>query len=340
MSKRRTGCGGCLVRLLLAAVVLAVVAGGVFYYALFQPYQGFQNEAFIEIPMGTATRAIADQLTKAGVVRAPWQFLLARAVRPGDALQAGEYRFTKPASVWSVYDRISRGDVFFYELKVPEGSNMFDIAANIERLGIVSADDFLKVARDPALIKDLAPDAPTLEGYLFPSTYHLTRHITALQVCRMMTETFRKKWQQIAKPSEVASVNKAVTLASLVEKETAVAAERPTVAGVYMNRLRTGMALDCDPTTIYAALLEHRYRGTIYRSDLDSTNAYNTYKHAGLPPGPIANPGAEALKAAVSPASTTYVYFVAKGDGSGGHNFATTMEEHERNVQQYRRNQK
>lgn len=340
MSSRRTGCAGCLVRLLLAIVLFAIVGGVGLYFVLFQPYQGFHNETFIEIPKGTTTRGIADQLVEAGVIRASWSFLLARAVRPGDALQAGEYRFAKAASVWTVYDRISRGDVFFYELKVPEGSNMFDIAAGIERLGIMSADDFLKVARDPAPIRDLAPEAPTLEGYLFPSTYRLTRHITAAQVCHLMTETFRKKWQQVAKEGQAESVNKTVTLASLVEKETAVPEERPTVAGVYMKRLRSGMALDCDPTTIYAALLEHRYRGTIYRSDLDSPSAYNTYKHPGLPPGPIANPGVASLQAAVSPASTNYLYFVAKGDGSGGHHFSASIEEHQRAVQEYRRAQK
>jgi len=337
---RRWGCGGCLLRLIFVIIGLAVVGGVSVYFVVFQPYQGFQNETFVEIPHGTTSRGIADQLAKSGVIRSPWQFVLVRFLRAGDALQAGEYRFSKPASVWTVYDRIARGDIFFYELKVPEGSNMFDIAAGVERLGIMPADDFLKVAQDASPIRDIAPDAPTLEGYLFPSSYRLTRHITAAQICRLMTDTFRKKWQQLTKPGQVRSVNQIVTLASLVEKETAVPEERPTIAAVFQNRLRTGMALDCDPTTIYAALLEHRYRGAIYRSDLDSTNAYNTYKHAGLPPGPIANPGAASLKAALSPASTTYLYFVAKGDGSGGHHFSSTIEEHERAVQDYRRAQK
>jgi len=340
MSRRRTGCGGCLARLLLFAVLLAGLTAAGLYVALIQPYQAFQNEAFVEIPKGTTTRGIADQLAHAGVIRASWPFLLARAIRPGEPLQAGEYRFAHAASVWTVYGRISRGDVFYYELMAPEGSNMFDIANSIERLGIMSADDFLKAAKNPAPIHDLAPEAPTLEGYLFPSTYRLTRHITAEEVCHLMTDTFRKKWQQLLTPGQVESVNKIVTLASLVEKETGVPAERPTVASVYMNRLRIAMVLDCDPTTIYAALLEHRYRGTIYRSDLDSSNAYNTYKHRGLPPGPIANPGVASLKAALSPATTNYLYFVARGNGAGGHHFSTTIEEHKRAVQEYRRAQK
>ncbi len=336
----RRGCAGCFVRLLAAAAVGAVLAGAAVYFLLTRPYKGFQNETFVEIPKGTTTRGIADRLAHSGVIESPWEFLLARALRPGAPLQAGEYRFAAPASVSTVFGRIARGDIFYYEMTVPEGSNMFDIAAIVERLGIMKAADFVKAAQDPSPIRDLAPEAPTLEGYLFPSTYRLTRHMTAPQVCRLMTGAFRKKWQQLAQGKQGAAVNRIVTLASLVEKETAVPEERATVAGVYVNRLRIGMQLDCDPATIYAALLEHRYRGTIYRSDLASGNAYNTYKHAGLPPGPIANPGAASLAAALQPAHTDYLYFVARGDGSGGHHFSTTIQEHERAVEAYRRAQR
>ncbi|MGA2597744.1 MAG: endolytic transglycosylase MltG [Bryobacteraceae bacterium] len=340
MSRRSRGCGGCLVRSLLAIILLGAIGGASLYFYLARPYKGFQNETFIEIAKGTTTRGMANQLARTGVIQSSWQFLLARAIRPSATLQAGEYRFAASSSVWTVYDRIARGDIFYYELTVPEGSNMFDIAAGIEHLGIIPAADFLRAAQNPAMIHDIAPEAPTLEGYLFPSTYRLTRHITAAEICKLMTETFRKQWRQLATHAQGKPVNQIVTLASLVEKETAVPAERPTVAGVYENRLRAGMALDCDPTTIYAALLEHRYRGTIYRSDLESLNPYNTYKHAGLPPGPIANPGAASLEAALAPAGTPYLYFVARGDGSGGHRFSSTIEEHERAVQQYRRAQR
>ena len=188
------------------------------------------------------------------------------------------------------------------------------------------------------MIRDIAPDAPSLEGYLFPSTYRVERSATVQQLCRMMTDLFRKQWRELRRPDSPANVNATVTLASLVEKETAVPEERSLVASVFANRLRLGMPLDCDPTTIYASLLDQRYHGTIYRSDLDSSNPYNTYKHAGLPPGPIANPGIAALKAALAPADTKYLYFVAKADGSGGHQFSETIEEHGRAVQKYRRN--
>jgi len=156
----------------------------------------------------------------------------------------------------------------------------------------------------------------------------------------MMTGLFRKKWQEIAPPANTTPVNDTVTLASLVEKETAVPDERPMVASVYANRLRIGMALDCDPTTIYAALLDQRYRGVIHKSDLASANSYNTYQHTGLPPGPIANPGIASLKAALAPASSDYLYFVARPDGSGGHHFSTTIGEHDRAVAEYRRGQR
>src|SRR5260370_24459691 len=201
----------------------------------------------------------------------------------------------------------------------------------------MKGSDFLNAARDPALIRDLAPQAPTLEGYLSPSTYRITRRTTVQQLCRMMTDLFRKQWRDLERPDRPAAVHATVTLASLVEKETAIPDERPIVASVYTNRLERGMTLDCDPTTIYAAMLEQRYRGTIYRSDLNSLNAYNTYRHAVLPPGPIATPGIQSLKAALAPAETNYLFFVAKPDGSGGHQFSKSMAEHGRAVQVYRK---
>jgi len=334
---RRHSCAGCLARLMFALLLVAALAAGVVYYSVSRPYQGFQKPVILDFPKGTSTQSMSAQLAGAGVIQNSWAFLFARAMRPKARLLAGEYQFSEPASVLTVFDRIARGDVFFYELTVPEGSNIFDIAASIDRFDFMKGADFLRVARDPSPIRDLAPDAPTLEGYLFPSTYRIERSTTVKQLVRMMTDLFRKHWRELQPSVEV---NPAVTLASLVEKETAVAEERPLVASVYANRLRMGIPLDCDPTTIYAALLEGRYRGTIYRSDLDSHNPYNTYRHAGLPPGPIANPGLAALKAALAPAETSYVYFVARADGSGGHQFSENIEAHNRAVEQYRQHRR
>jgi len=329
-----------LVRLFFTLLLLVVLAGGVAYFLAARPYQGFQKPVILDFPKGTSTQSMSAQLAQAGVIQSSWQFMLARALHPNARLLAGEYQFSRPASVFTVFDRISRGDIFFYELTVPEGSNIFDIASNIDKFDFMKGADFLRLARDPSPILDLAPGAPSLEGYLFPSTYRIERTTTVKRLVHMMTDLFRKNFRELQNPSRAVEVNSLVTLASLVEKETAVSSERPLVASVYANRLRMHMPLDCDPTTIYAALLEGRYRGTIYRSDLDNPNAYNTYRHPGLPPGPIANPGLAALKAALAPAETTYLYFVAKADGSGGHQFSDNLEAHNRAVEEYRHRQK
>lgn len=324
------------VRLRLALLLLPVAAGALAVLSLDWKFAGFRGETFVEIPRGTSSGAMARALAEAGVIRFRWQFLLARALRPRARLQAGEYRFAQPASAWEVFDRIGRGDVFYYELSVPEGSNLFDIAAAVESLGLMTSEAFLRAARDPSMIRDLAPRAPTLEGYLFPDTYRLPRHSSATALCRQMTERFRQVWASLAAGTDV---HETVTLASLVEKETAVAEERPVIASVFLNRLRLGMPLQCDPTAIYAALLENRYRGAIYRSDLESRQIYNTYQHPGLPPGPIANPGLDTLKAVLNPAQTDYLYFVALPDGSGRHRFSEDFEAHQRAAARYKREQ-
>jgi UPF0755 protein len=323
-------------RLLLALLVLALLAAALGYLSLNAAYQGFRDPVVVDFPKGTGTQTMADELARNGVIRYAWQFLAARALNPDKLLQAGEYRFDHADSTSNILNRIARGDVFFYELVVPEGSNIFDIAGIVGRFDFLKSADFLRAARNPALIRDLAPHAPTLEGYLFPATYRITRSTTVAQICAMMTAQFRKQWREL-QPKQVRPVNEVVTLASLVEKETGRSEDRPIVASVYQNRLNKSMPLDCDPTTIYAALLEQRYRGTIYRSDLASDNAFNTYRHAGLPPGPIANPGVASLKAALAPAETNYLYFVAKPDGSGEHQFSETMAQHDVAVQAYRR---
>jgi UPF0755 protein len=318
-------------------VLLACIAAGMAYLSLNATYQGFYEPVILDFPKGTSTQAMAEELAQQGVIRYSWQFLMARALNQGRKLQAGEYQFARADTPSNILNRIARGDVFFYELIVPEGSNMFDIAASVGRFDFLKASDFLRAARDPSLIRDLAPQAPTLEGYLFPATYRIMRATTVEQLCVMMTSQFRKQWRELQDPAHPRPVQEVVTLASLVEKETGLPEDRPIVASVYENRLRKGMTLDCDPTTIYAALLDERYRGVIYRSDLASNNAYNTYRHSGLPPGPIANPGLASLKAALAPAETDYLYFVAKADGSGGHQFSETIEQHNVAVQKYRR---
>jgi UPF0755 protein len=312
----------------------AVAAGGFGVWRLVLPYQGFQGAVFVDFPRGTSSQELAAQLARAGVVRNRWDFLLARTINRGRVLQAGEYRFNRAASAIQVYDRIARGDVFYYELVVPEGKNLFDIGALTEQLGLFSAAQFTAAASKPDLIRDLDPQAPSLEGYLFPNTYKLNRHTTPAGLCRIMTDKFRAEWRAL---QTSVNVHQTVTLASLVEKESKLGDERPMVAAVFKNRLRIGMKLDCDPTTIYAAMLDNRYHTTIYRSDLEYDSAYNTYRHAGLPPGPIANPGMAAIRAVLNPADSAALYFVLRPDGSGGHQFSTSLAEHSAAVARYRR---
>jgi UPF0755 protein len=317
--------------------LLAVAAGGFAVYRLGSPYQGFEKETYVDVPRGTPTTAIAGLLADAGVVRSRWDFLLARVAARGRKLQAGEYRFDGSATPMEVYARMARGDIFYIQLVATEGQNIFDIGATAERLGLFPAAKFLAAARDARSIRDLDPKAPTLEGYLFPNTYRVGRHTTPEQLCGMMTAKFREVWRGLGTDADV---HEAVTLASLVEKEAKLDDERPRIAGVYANRLRIGMKLDCDPTTIYAALIEGAYRGGIYQSDLARDNPYNTYKRAGLPPGPIANPGLASLRAALEPAESKDLYFVARPDGSGAHQFSVDLAAHEKAATEYRRGKK
>ena len=321
-------------RIVGALLLLLALSAGFVAYRLNRPYAAFGDETFIDFPKGTSTTQIAGQLAQRGVVPHAWEFLVAHALRSRRALQAGEYRFAKPASVLEVHDRIARGDVFYQVLVVPEGQNMFDIAAAAERLKLFPVADFLRAAREPSSLRDLDPDARTLEGYLFPSSYRLDRHATPARLCQLMTGRFREVWKTLGSTE---NVHRTVTLASLIEREARVPSERALISSVFHNRLKIGMKLDCDPTTIYAALLEGRYTGTIHQSDLASANPYNTYRTAGLPPGPIANPGKDSLLAAMHPAETDYLYFVLRPDGSGAHNFSRSIAEHLIATEQFRR---
>lgn len=325
-------------RLIAASLLLALAGMGGLFWLIHQPYQGFSQPVIVEIPQGSGSRRIAELLSDAGVVRHSALFLAARALRPKARLSAGEYQFVTAASPATVLDRLARGDILLHEVSIPEGFNMFDIAALLDREGLIPGAAFLAVAKDPTMIRDLAPDAPSLEGYLFPDTYRFPRNVTPAQFCRALTKRFREKWRALKPPSD-RPANEVVTLASLVEKETGIPEERPLVAAVFSNRLAAGIKLDCDPTTVYAALLSGNYRGTIYRSDLDRNHPYNTYQRTGLPPGPIANPGVESIRAALSPASVDYLFFVARPDGSGHHEFNQSLAAHEAAATRYRRGQ-
>lgn len=281
---------------------------------------------------GYTTRKIASELKTAGVIRSEKAFLLWHYFHHRTSLKAGEYLFEKPATLVEVHHRLVRGDIYTHTVVIPEGYTMFDIAATIEEAGLGSRDDFLKVARSETdLIHDLAPEATTLEGYLFPDTYELTRTQSVHDIATVMVHHFR----QIAGSLGLATdVHRTVTMASIVEKETAAPEERPLVASVYYNRLSKRMALDADPSVIYAQLLMNTYQGALHHDDLQTRSPYNTYRYPGLPPGPIANPGRGSLEAAMHPAVSDYLYFVSNGNGH--HRFARSLEEHNRNVIAFR----
>ncbi len=292
-----------------------------------------EGTKFVLLRPGWSSRHIARELKSAGVIRSETGFLVAHYVIHPKSLKAGEYRFDKPAGALEVHDRIAGGDIYVHTVVIPEGFNIYDVAAAVEQAGLGPRAEFLKVARgDASLISDLDPQATSLEGYLFPDTYEFTRTQTMTDMVTVMVRRFRQEAKALALDKDV---HRVVTMASIVEKETAAPEERPLVAGVYYNRLAHNIALDADPSVIYAALLDGRYQGAIRASDLQADSPFNTYRHAGLPPGPIANPGRSALQAAMHPQQTDYLYFVS--DAEGHHRFAKTLEEHARNVAAYRR---
>jgi len=316
--------------------LLAVAGGGYVAWETARPHRGWRKAVFVQLPPGASTRAIAARLRDAGVLRRQWPFLLLHYVRPRLTLKAGEYYFDQPVSPRDVIWKLRRGDVYLHAVTVPEGLTLFETAQALASTGLATAEEVQQAFLDPAPIAGIAPGAVNLEGYLFPDTYHFSRPVTARQITAAMVKRFRSVYEELGRRHQpVRAVAETVTMASLVEKETGVAAERPLVASVFYNRLAIGMPLQCDPTVVYAAILAGRYRGTIYRSDLAFDSPYNTYKHPGLPPGPIANPGRASLEAAMAPATTSYLFFVS--DGNGTHRFSTTMAEHDRAVAEYRR---
>jgi len=316
------------------AVVCALAIAAWLAWALLAPVTP-RGEVHVMLPAGSSSRRVAAILEQAGVIRSANAFLLLHYARPSRKLKAGEYRFVRTANAEEVLDRIARGDVLSHTVVIPEGFTMFDIAGALQDAGLGSAQDFLKVARtDTALVQEIDPQAKTLEGYLFPDTYEFTRTQSMRDIAAVMVHRFQQEAQKIGLTQNVHEV---VTMASIVEKETAIPAERPEVASVYYNRLSKNIALAADPTVVYAALLDGSYRGAIFQSDLQSDSPYNTYRHPGLPPGPIANPGVASLEAAMHPAQTNYLYFVADGTGDGHHLFTSNYQQHERNVAAYRR---
>ena len=318
-------------RRFLVPVVLLLVLAGAGWWAL-GPAPKLAQPALVRIKPGSSRRAIAQQLAQARLLHTAVGFEFWSLLHRGQTLKAGTYRFPGHQSVPEVFRRIAAGQVYTVDFTVPEGYSRFQIAQALGERGLAQPAAFLAATADPSPIRDLDPQAVSLEGYLFPATYRISPGATVTDIVAQMLHRFRQQLRQQRIPSS--GVHAWVTLASLVQAETPVDVERPVIAGVFLNRLAKNLPLQCDPTVIYAEQLDGRYSGELHHADLAFASPYNTYLHAGLPPGPIANPGAASLEAAAYPATTDFLYFVS--DGHGAHRFARTLSEQQHNVELYR----
>jgi UPF0755 protein len=300
------------------------------------PYKGYPEPArLVTIRHGQRTSTIIRHLQQEGILRDEYVPLLyVKIARGGDSLKAGVYEFDKPMSAIDVIEKIVRGDVIQKVVTLREGLDRFQVGRIFAAEGFGTVAEWNTITADPEPVKDIAPLAQTLEGYLFPDTYKLNPGTPPRAIVKSMVQNFRTHFGgEMAYITTGLDLHQTVTLASIVESEARLPQERPLVASVYLNRLRRHMLLGSDPTVIYAMKLAGVWAGNIHKDNLQMNSPYNTYRFPGLPPGPIANPGLASLRAAAAPAPTNFLYFVAKHDGS--HAFSTNLEEHNRNVQIY-----
>jgi UPF0755 protein len=327
-------------RIWAGILLLVLAAAGWLGWTLFRPYQGYSEpERLVLLERGSGSRQIAQLLEAEGVVASSRAFYFYLALTgKGSRLKAGEYRFSGPNSMAEVADKLYRGEVFARKVTIPEGLTFPETKQIFLDQGFGTDAGFDAAFKDPKGIQDIDPKARDLEGYLFPETYLLSRGTTAATILQQMVQNFRSSFDDSMRKRAASlelTPRQAVTLASLIEKETGLDDERPLVSSVYHNRMRRGMLLECDPTVVFAAKLEGRWDGVIHRSDLELDSPYNTYRYPGLPPGPIASPGAKSLKAAVEPAQTAFFYFVAGENGR--HVFSEDWEAHRAAVARYHR---
>jgi len=322
-------------------VVLAMAAAATtvgFRLALFgvTPTGTAKSSSSILIAPGTGARAVASLLEREGIVsKAHLFYWYARMRRTADKMKAGEYRFPAAVTPSLVLDTLVRGKVVLHKVTIPEGANLEDVARIVAKTGLADADEILELAHDKHVMRSLdVLEATSLEGYLFPETYLFRRSDRPRDVLRRMVLEFWRRFSpdRQAKAREMGfTVHQAVTLASMVEKEAMIDAERPIIAGVFLNRLRRQMPLQSDPTAVYDL---KDFSGPILRSHLERESPYNTYIHKGLPPGPICNPGEKSLRAVLDPKKVPYLYFVSNNDGS--HTFSATYDEHLQAVARFR----
>ncbi len=326
-----------IIRYSVLALLAAVAAVGVIFFVLVVrsldsplniPSGG---SVFFEVEKGWTLGTTIDSFCGTGLPKHPGLFEPAfRLFFRNRTVKAGEYRFTSPMTARQAMAMMFEGKVYLVPITIPEGLTGREVRARLEEEHPAQAEGLAGAMKDVSLISDLDPSARDLEGYLFPETYMTARKAGARDLVRAMTAQFHRVFDgdMRKRAAELGmSVRQVVTLASLIEKETSLAEERPLVSSVFHNRLRIGMKLDCDPTVIYALELAGLYKGRLLKKDLTFDSPYNTYANGGLPPGPICNPGRESIRAALYPQTSNYLYFVARGDG--GHQFNSSFELHQ-----------
>jgi UPF0755 protein len=303
-----------------------------YFLGLFVPPGNGSVVRDVSFPPGSSIRKLATELKSGGIIRSSWHFILVTRLR-SDAhrLKAGDYRFNDGMTPDAILKKLVTGDVDYLKFSLPEGYSIHQAAELLEQKGYFNSSGFLGKCRDPALLARLGLSGSSVEGYLYPATYNLSRGGSEEQLISQMVAEFEKKYAELKTGGEGGlSRHAVVTLASLIEKEAKSAEEKPLISSVFHNRLRVGMPLQSDPTAVYGV---RAFAGKVTRADIDRPSPYNTYLIKGLPPGPIGNPGADALEAALHPATTQYLYFVARQDGT--HQFSRTLEEHNRAVRRY-----
>jgi len=317
----------------LAALGIALLSAFLLFDA---PPGGDWQEKVAVVPKGSRLPEVVSALREAGVLPHPLAFrVLVRMTFTGRTLHYGEYTFVRPPSTFEVWQRIRSGDAKTYEIKVLPGANLYDVAALVKERSLADPKEFLAAASSPAVLERLQIPAGSAEGYLSPDTYLFVKPVTPEEILETMVRMFRKKYTpEMERKAQAAGLplHQVVTIASIIEKETGIEEEKPLVSAVIRRRLALGMPLQMDPTVIYGV---KRFDGTVTRKDLRTPGPYNTYLNRGLPPGPIANPGASALSAAISPSEADYLYFVSRNDGS--HTFSRTLQEHNQAVLEYRK---
>lgn len=323
-----------LIVLLIAVTILGALYQELLLYGGEPAQRGRTEKSLIDILPGEGFQRIAARLVEAGIVNGPIKFkLLARLKGFDKKIKAGEYLLSASLSPNQIFEILVNGRVYLHKLTVPEGYTLHQIAALVEKAGLTAASDFLKTAQDAAFVRNKEIDAETFEGYLFPETYYFPKNVTPKKIVSTMVQRFWSTilpgWQARSKELGL-SIHKIITLASIIEKETGIPAERPLISSVFHNRLKKGMRLESDPTVIYGI---EGFEGNITRKHLEERTPYNTYLVRGLPPGPIANPGFESIKAALYPADTEYLYFVSRKDKT--HQFSSNIDDHNRAVRKY-----